>query len=95
MMLMMIIMVCSSLSLSRERSGSVEGLFYFWSDQAEECNPCTVCPQVGRDHKHDDGVLILFADDDDDDDDGYGDDDDEYGDDDIFPANVAALLLPY
>ena len=36
----------------------------------------------------------------DDDDDGYGDDDDEYsdnddGDDDIFPANVAAVLLPY
>ena len=41
-----------------------------------------------------------MADDDDDDYDGYGDDDDEYGDnddgdDDIFPANVAAVLLPY
>ena len=61
MMIMMIMMVCSSLSLSREPSGSVEGLFYFWSDQAEECNPCTVCPQVGRGHKHDDGVHAVLT----------------------------------
>ena len=40
--------------LYRLGGGSSEGVFYFWSEETQECNPCTVCPQVGYNTLHSD-----------------------------------------
>ena len=54
--------------LYRLGGGSSEGVFYFWSDETQECNPCTVCPQVGYNTLHSDDDV-----DDDNDDDHHND----------------------